>query len=71
MDSQSIETMPDKDWVLLWLVTRPDSRNSGWVTGQKAQADEHDGMFWDGHIYRPLEWCTHWTPLPPPPAKGE
>lgn len=51
--------------VLLWLVT-VDPKNSGWVLGQRSSHEE--GKFWDGERYRPMQWITHWKPLPAAPS---
>lgn len=63
---QPIETVPIETPVLLWLVTE-NPENSGAITGT-ASIHFH-GQFWADAMYRPLAWCSHWMPLPEPPAK--
>ena len=55
--------------MLLWLVTE-DPSNSGVVQGQ-ASAGEHGQDFWDGQVYRPLAWCSHWMPTPEGPGENK
>ncbi len=62
-----LETLPYATWVLLWLVTE-DPANSAAVMGQRSAHE--DGRFWDGDIYRPLAWCSHWMPLPEGPGEN-
>ena len=51
--------------VLMWLVTK-NPVNSGVVLGQRSSYENQ--KFWDGHIYRPFSWISHWMPLPARPT---
>lgn len=67
MKWQTIESAPKDKSVLLWWVGVKGARAPGAaLTGQVSSYEP--GMFWDGHIYRPIAWITHWMPLPPPPV---
>lgn len=63
-----IATVPLEEDVLLWLVTEPNEEASGVVLGRRSAYEE--GQFWDGHIYRPLAWCSHWMEKPAPPKRS-
>lgn len=56
--------LPYSTWCLLWLVTN-DPQNSGPVIGQTSIFNR--GEFWDGYCFRPMEWISHWMPLPAAP----
>jgi hypothetical protein len=61
------DELPEWDkWVLFWFVT-VDPKNSGVVMGQMSSYET--GQFWDASgVHRPLWRCSHWIPLPEPPA---
>jgi hypothetical protein len=57
---------PINKWILLWFVgdDAPEAAQMP-VLGQISS--HAPGMVWDGHIYRPMEWFSHWAPLPEKP----
>jgi len=66
---RTIETCPYETRVLLWFVTVPDHEGhkgpDGVVIGQRSFYES--GKFWDGYTLRPMEWVTHWMPVPAGP----
>lgn len=62
-----IEQVPDREKVLLYC-----ENEGGIFVGTVSKTYQHDyegsgGTYWNGSDYRPLGWCTHWSPLPNPP----
>lgn len=70
-DARPIVTAPQGEWVLFWWIGAPDKKkeSSGWVLGMLGQLRGEDGV-WDGERHRPIEWFTHWRPLPPAPRSA-
>lgn len=63
---QSIETMPDDVWVLLYL---PDEGNCGTIHAGRNLKVGNGYLKQVAHYHASdLTPATHWMPLPPPPG---
>lgn len=58
---------PINKWILLWFVGKnaPELAQAP-IIG--VVSDYEPGQVWDGHSYRPVEWFSHWAPLPEKPS---
>lgn len=57
---------PIGKWILLWFIGNNAPKAAHSCTIGQISAHE-PGKVWDGQGYRPVEWFSHWMPLPAPP----
>ncbi len=66
-----IATIPGNKFVLIWVVTNNPEYSGAVIGSRGTYGSGEEDKFWDGTIYRPLAWCSHWMEIPAGPPRSE